>query len=155
MSHLNSYTIYLPGKGREQGADLSVEIIISCHAYSKRCLQGETSDLADHLGNPRVFCLSRHADSNLLPDLISGSIKTNSLTYPVKDRNENSNLTIFDLSGGKRYCVFYHFQPSSRSNVDVTMNVVSAYERKMVTQVKGNNISYFARKCMFKDKRVP
>lgn len=155
VSHLNSHTVYLLGKGREHGADLSVEIIVSCHAYSKRCLRGETSDLIDHLGNHRTFCLERHALSNLLPNLISDSFNANSLTYPVKDRNENSNLTIFDLSGGQRYCVFYHFQPSSRPNIDVTMNVVSAYERKTVNRTKGNNISYFARRCMFRDKRVP
>ena len=155
VSHLDSFVASLVGKGRSPGSDLNIEIVISCHTYTERCLNGESPNITDHRGNARRFCKIRHAHSNMLPSLIRDALLGDIITFPTQDYNAASNLSIFDLNGGMQYCVIYHFQPSSRPNTDVTMNVVSAYERQAVNRTKGNKISYFARQCMFQSKKVP
>lgn len=155
VSHLNAFGQNFIGKGRDAGTNLIIEVSISSHVYSKRCDDGLQGHLVDSRGNIRHFCTERHALSQNLPAYINSSIRLDSISSPSEDHNGASNLALFDLGGGHSYCVIYYFEPSPSNGIDLNLKVISAYAKPNFRSSRGNKMSYYARRSLFSNKRVP
>ena len=154
-SHLDGFTISLTGKGRDPGTDIIIEIAFSCHVYSERADSSDSSDFRDHFGNGRRFCNKRHSDSIMLPALMRQTIQDDLVCNIAKDHNQTANLAYFDLGRGDPYWVIFYLEPASVRPDVIRLNVISAYRAAQGRRSGGNKFSYFARQCVFKQKRVP
>lgn len=72
ISHLDEFVVVVPGKGKEK-ADLRVAVALGRHTISRSCAEGETPNMRDENGKPRIFCEDRYAFSLGLPMLARAS----------------------------------------------------------------------------------
>lgn len=155
VSHLNSFQTILAGKGREPNSDLCFEVEISCHVYTKRSTPLGATDITDHNGNPRKFCNNRYNLSLRLPQLVQQAIQEDTHSFKINDYNQISNLALFNLDSGFNYYVVYCFEPSKVEEYDIKMCILSAYSKTAPKKRKGNKLSYYARKSLFNNCRIP
>ena len=153
LSHLNAFDFLLDGKGPD-GEDLMVLVRFSNHTFTKRATHGGRRDVQDESGTWRTFCEERYETSKRLPILLRTIVKGDSYVATSKDFNKGSNLVYTTDEFGKRWAVYFCFTPMKDG---VALSVLSAYP--VVGDVKSNKkmnkISYFARKCLFNQTRVP
>ena len=157
VSHLDAFSVEMVGKGRYHGSPLAIDVLVSCHAYTTRCMAGQQGDLIDYRGNSRNFDLERYNLSLELPRVVTEALAKDAINFIIKDHNQVSNLVLVELENGLNYSVFFCFDPCLNSDNCVQMSVLSAYPMQPLdrTKHKGNRISYHARKSLFSGTRVP
>lgn len=71
-----------------------------------------------------------------------------------QDFNKGSNLILIEPVQGELWAVFFCFEPSLPG---VLLTVLSVYKKtgNLYAGKKFNRASYYARKCLFSNERVP
>jgi hypothetical protein len=153
LRHLDAFRSKIIGKGVD-GGELRIVVRFSTHIYSDRATHGQRRDLQDHSGTWRTFCRDRYDVSLLLPAVIADFIAQDGYTSVSHDFNKGSNLILIEPVNGESWAVFFCFEPSDPG---VLLTVLSAYPKtgNLYAQKKFNRASYYARKCLFSNKRVP
>lgn len=159
LSHLDSFDVAIPGKGRQQGSDLYVQVVFSCHVYTKLATRGSEHHVLDHHGTRRTFDNERYEKSKTLQCLIKDEVLRNSPTFPYKDSNGSENLLLLHDQGDRTWVIVYCLRPKTfeSSHVKgVRMEVLSFHPRQIDrSKISGHKFSFFARKCLFDGTRVP
>jgi hypothetical protein len=153
LCHLDATVHHMIGKGKD-GDDLRVTIRFSTHVFSDRATHGQRRDLQDHSGTWRTFCPDRYAVSFLLPQVMEDFVRKDRNAGISEDFNKGSNLILIETVKGESWAVFFCFEPSPPG---VWLTVLSAYEKtgNLYASKKFNRASYYARKCLFSNERVP
>lgn len=153
LRHLNATGHDMKGKGKD-GDDLRVVIRFSTHVFSDRATHGQRRDVQDHSGTWRTFCPDRYAVSLLLPQIIQEFVVEDLNAGISQDFNKGSNLILIEPVKGESWAVFFCFEPSPPG---VLLTVLSTYAKtgNMYASKKFNRASYYARKCLFSNERVP
>lgn len=152
MSHLNESEIAVPGKGREPGTDLRVLIKYSNHVATERALHGQPYHTVDHRGTKRAFDDDRYTMSLRLPALIGQGFPDKALCFVSRDFGGHENLIMIKLENRKTWSIVFCFQPLPEG---VVMEILSTHPRPMRGKPRRNHLTYFARKCLFSQTRVP
>lgn len=81
-------------------------------------------------------------------------VENDRYTSISQDFNKGSNLIVIEPVQGEDWAVFFCFEPSLHG---VVLIVLSIYEKtgNMYAKKKFNKASYYARKCLFSNERVP
>jgi len=153
LGHLDAFRVDIAGEHIE-GGDIRVVVRFSNHVYSERATHGKRRDLQDHSGTWRTFCPDRYAVSMQLPNIMREFIAQDSNTSVSKDFNKGSNLILIETVDGESWAVFFCFEPSP-PGVLLTIQTIYAKTGNMYAQKKFNRASYYARKCLFTNQRVP
>lgn len=153
LGHLDATSYDMIGKGKD-GDDLRVVIRFSTHVFSDRATHGQRRDLQDHSGTWRTFCPDRYAVSLLLPQIIRDFVVEDRNAGISQDFNKGSNLILIEPVKGESWAVFFCFEHSPPR---VLLTVLSVYAKtgNMYASKKFNRASYYARKCLFSNERVP
>lgn len=153
LSHLTAFGAAIPGKGNPKGSDLGVVVVFSNHVFTVRTEHGQPHHLLDHNGSKRSFDPERYEMSKKLSQLLGTAIETNQPAYVSRSFAGVDNLIVLRVDGGRTWSIVFCFEPI---NGGVRMEVLSAHP-KVVDQAKisRKSISYFARKCIFQNKRIP
>ena len=155
LSHLNCFGVLLPNSSGPTYDDLRIEVVISCHVYTVRSPHQHIVEVKDHRGNNRLFDRTRYELSLQLPKLIRDVVLNNGTVYQIRDRNQVSNLALFQLQKGDFYRVLHFFEPhTDKTQFDLQLNVISAYISDK-PNLKGNALKFYARKCYFENSRIP
>ena len=152
MSHLDTFGLTVPGKGREPGSDLQVLVRFSNHVVTERARRGQAHNTVDHHGKKRIFDPARYDMSLHLADIIRQGFVRNALCFVSKDFSGHQNLIMTKRGGGKTWSIVFCFQPLKYS---VMMEVLSMHPKSENSKSKRNQIIYFARTCLFQQKRIP
>ena len=128
LSHLDPFSHSVVGSDREY----AIEVRFSCHCFTEEVTQNHTPDLHyTHRGERRAFCTIRHQLSIQLPQLIT-TLKTQSV-YNNRGGNfffwRNQTVT----GQGEPYLIFFDATRSTRSGIDVIMNINSAHLKPGMT----------------------
>lgn len=154
LSHLDAFSTAIPGKGIAGSLDLHVLVCFSNHVFTKRTAHGENQDQLDHLGTKRSFDVERYQLSRALPELLRQKIAANSLTYVSKSFGGASNLIFIEAEDSRVWTIVYSLLPHGSSHV--ILEVLSSHPRRMQQhKISRKPISYFARMCVFKGRRIP
>lgn len=153
LGHLDATHHEMIGKGKNKD-DLRIIIRFSTHVFSVRATHGRRRDVQDHSGTWRTFCPDRYTVSLLLPEIIQKLVLEDRNAGISQDFNKGSNLILIEPVEGVSWGVFFCFEPSLP---EVLLTVLSAYPKtgNMYACKKFNRASYYARKCLFSNKRVP
>lgn len=153
LQHLNAFGSTIPNRGIDDG-DLRIVVRFSTHVYTDRATHGRRRDLQDQSGTWRTFCPDRYAVSHLLPMIMRDFITQNRNAGVSDDFNKGSNLILVEALNSESWAIFFCFEPSPPG---VLLSVLSAYPKtgNMFSQKKFNQASYYARKCLFTNERVP
>lgn len=159
LTHLTAFAVTISGKGIEKGTDLGVVVVFSCHVFTERAKHGTPHHVIDHYDARRSFDPVRYAMSQNLPQRIRTQIMRDALTFVSKSYSGNDNLILIEDEEGVTWTVVFCFQPLTDTETDykgVRMEILSAHP-KPVDQKKiyRKNISYFARKAIFDETRIP
>ncbi len=153
FAHLDSFVATLPEKG-VNNADLIFEVVFSNHVYTERAYFGEPHDVLDHHGSKRRFDVDRYEMSKTLRTALTAKIAANELTHVSKRYSQIDNLILIETSDGDTWAIVYCLQP--RDDISVRMEILSCHSKLVDTSsVARRNLSYFARMCLFGQKRVP
>lgn len=153
LGHLDATGHDMIGRGKD-GDDLRVVIRFSTHVFSDRATHGQRRDVQDHSGTWRTFCPNRYAVSLLLPRIIRDFVVEDRNAGISQDFNKGSNLILIEPVEGESWAVFFCFEPSP-SGVLLTVLSIYAKTGNMYASKKFNRASYYARKCLFSNERVP
>lgn len=153
LGHLDTFKYDMASKGKD-GDDLCVTVQFSTHVYTVRATHGQRRDLQDHSGTWRTFCKDRYAVSLGLPEIMKDFVAQDSNTSVSQDFNKGSNLILIESVNFDSWAVFFCFEPSPPG---VLLTVLSLYKKtgNMYAIKKFNRASYYARKCLFNNERVP
>lgn len=153
LSHLDAFKTSMKNMGIE-GADLIISVVFSTHAFTERATHGRPRNIQDQSGTWRTFCPDRYEFSLLLPAVMKDFIEQNKNASISQDYNKGSNLLIVETVDGKSWAVFFCFEPALAG---LQLSVLSVYAKtgNMHRKSKFNKASYYARQCLFLDKRVP
>lgn len=153
LSHLNAFKVDISGKGVD-GGDIPIVVKFSTHVFTDRATHGRRRDIQDQSGTWRTFCPDRYAVSLMLPAVISDFIDQDGKAAISQDYNKGSNLLLVETVDGESWAVFFCFEPSPPG---LLLTILSVYAKtgNMHRHSKFNNASYYARKCLFSNKRVP
>ena len=153
LSHLGAFGLRIPQKGIS-GGDIHVEVRFSTHVYTERATHGLRRDIQDQSGTWRTFCPDRYAVSQQLPSIVSDFILEDRKATVSKDFNKGSNLLIVEAIDRTLWAMFFCFEPRASG---LLLSILSLYAKtgNMHGHAKYNNASYYARKCLFSNKRVP
>ncbi|WP_386172221.1 hypothetical protein [Sulfitobacter sp. R86518] len=153
LGHLDAKGYDMVGKSKD-GCDLRVVLRFSTHVFSDRATHGQRRDLQDHSGTWRTFCPDRYAVSLLLPQVMKNFVVADGHAGISQDFNKGSNLILIEPVEGESWAVFFCFEPSPPG---VLLTVLSVYAKtgNMYASKKFNRASYYARKCLFSNERVP
>ena len=152
MSHLDAFAIVVPGKGRAPGTHLNILVKFSNHVTTERALHGQPHDTVDHRGTRRAFDPKRYAMSLRLPDIISQGFADDALCFVSKDFSGHENLMMIEFENGDTWSSVFRFQPLPDG---VLMEILSTHPKPMRGKPKRDHLTYFARKCLFAQQRVP
>lgn len=153
LGHLDATGHDMIGRGKD-GKDLRVVIRFSAHVFSDRATYGQRRDLQDHNGTWRTFCPARYAVSLFLPQIIKEFVVEDCHVGISQDFNKGSNLILIEPIKGESWAVFFCFEPNPPG---VFLTVLSVYAKtgNLYSSKKFNRASYYARKCLFANERVP
>ena len=62
------------------------------------------------------------------------------------------NLVMIELENGDTWSIVFCFQPRKEGDV---MEILSTHRKPVRGKPKRNRLMYFARKCLFRQERVP
>lgn len=159
LAHLEAFAISIAGKGKEPGTDLGIVVVFSCHVYTERAKHAEEHHMVDHHGKKRCFDRERYEMSHSLPARIRAQIAADALTFISRSFGGNDNLILIEDDEGQTWTIVFCLEPildSEAGHSGVRMEILSCHAKE-VDQKKINrrNISYFARKCIFDERRIP
>ena len=152
MSHLDTFDLVVPGKGREPGSDLQVLVKFSNHVATERARHGQAHNTLDHHGKKRAFDPARYSVSLHLAGIIKQGFVDNVLCFVSKDFSGHENLIMIELENNENWSIVFCFQPLKDG---VMMEILSMHPKSANSKSKRNQIIYFARKCLFQQERVP
>jgi hypothetical protein len=153
LSHLSAFSTYLVNKGRVAGTDLTVEIRFSNHAVTRRAKHGESPHVLDHFGTGRVFDSERFDLSLQLRAILEQIVLADALSYETQSYGGTKNLISLRASDGRQWAIVFCFVPAADG---VRMDILSVHEKIVQQrQISRKNLSYFARRCLFENRRVP
>lgn len=152
LAHLNAFAVGVPGKGREPGTDLQVLIKFSNHVVTERALHGQTHHTVDHRGTKRAFDPDRYVMSLRLPAILTQGFTDDALCFVSKDFGGHENLMMIELENGDTWSIVFCFQPLPEG---VVMEILSTHPKPVRGKPKRDHLTYFARKCLFAQERVP
>ncbi len=152
LSHLDTFGLAMKGKGYEPGTDLAVLVKFSNHVFTKRTKYGDPYDVLDHHGTKRSFDPARYDMSKRLPGIIRQALTEDAWSFVSKSFGGSENLMLVELESDQIWSVVFCFQPLAKG---VVMEILSTHPRMVSGNKKRNRLSYFARKCMFGQHRVP
>ena len=154
LSHLSSFTVVVPGKGKTTGADLTIEVFISNHVVTERSGHGDPRHVQDHHGTWRKFDRERYDMSLTLQRRLKDHIVSNTPTHVSKSYGGRKNLVVVE-AGKTKWTVIFCFKPSPRSD-QVEMHVLSAHSKEIHERnIKREHLLVFARRCLYSGNRVP
>ncbi len=157
LGHLNHQHLVLPQAGKN-GADISIRVTFRSHVFSKSCVPPTGHDFLDENGQKRLFCNERYELSHLLPDFITQMVLENHNTWESRDRNRVNNLAIFhpNPETTQKYMLVYALIPSLAKNLDVELEVKSAYPCHNIPRIQRKfGVKQLIKTCYFQQKRVP
>lgn len=152
MNHLDAFAVAVPGKGRKPGTDLQVLIKFSNHVATERAMHGQPHHTVDHRGTKRAFDADRYAMSLRLPAILSQGFTDDALCFLSKDFGGHENLMMIELENGETWSIVFCFQPLPDG---VVMEILSTHPKPVRGKPKRDHLTYFARKCLFVQERVP
>ena len=152
MSHLDAFAIVVTGKGRDPGSHLNILVKFSNHVYSERALHGQLHHMLDHNGTKRAFDTGRYDMSLRLPNIISQGFADDALCFVSKDFGGHENLMLVELENGQTWSIVFCFEPLQDG---VVMEILSTHPKPTRGKPKRGHLTYFARKCLFSQERVP
>ena len=155
MGHLSALTVDLVNKGRLAGTDLPIEIRFSNHVATRRAKHGEMAHVHDHHGTARIFDAARYALSLQLPRILPAMLQQDALCFETQSYGGTKNLISLRTDNSAEWAIVFCFHPKS-DRMSLQMDILSAHE-KMINQrqISRKTISYFARKCLFEQRRIP
>jgi len=152
MTHLDAFAVVITDKGRDPGTHLNVLVKFSNHVTTERALHGHVHHAVDHHGTRRSFDPDRYDMSMRLPEIISQGFADDALCFVSKDFGGHENLMMVELENGETWSIVFCFQPLKDG---VVMEIVSMHPKPMRGKPKRDHLTYFARKCLFSQTRVP
>lgn len=154
LSHLEAFVAAIPGKGVNT-VDLAILVVFSNHVFTERTKHGDPYDIVDQNDVRRTFDLQRYMMSKGLGAAIRQKIQANDLTYVSKSFGGAENLVLLEDDKGQTWTIVYCLYPHSEI-AEVRMEVLSCHP-KVVHQreISRRHLSYYARKCIFKETRMP
>lgn len=153
LTHLDTFAVAMNGKGREDGAALNILIKFSNHVCTDRSKHGDPSHVLDHYGTKRFFDDQRYQMSLRLPTSIRSALTNDNLCFISKSYGGIENLMLIELENGDTWSVVFCFQPLPEG---VVMEILSTHPRVIREEQKSRKpLSFFARKCLFQQDRVP
>jgi hypothetical protein len=155
LTHLTSFGAAIPGKGIAENTDLAIAIVFSNHVFTERTKHGKPHDILDQYGTRRTFDRTRYEMSKALGQALKDIIETNALTYVSRSFGGVDNLVFLRTEDGRIWTIVYCLQPVIGGQT-VRMEVLSAHPKVIdQTKISRRNISYYARKCLFENSRIP
>lgn len=155
LAHLSAFSATIPGKGIEDGTDLTVVVVFSNHVYTERTKHRELHDAVDHHGTKRTFDADRYEMSKTLVGAIKESISGNSLTHVSKSYGGMDNLVFVETADGRTWAAVYCLVPLD-DGCSVRMEVLSCHPKVIDEKsISRRNLSYFARMCLYRKVRIP
>lgn len=133
LSHLNDMLVRV--KSRSGGAKVfRARVTFGCHSFTKDTSPND--DPAHHYqdgGTVRCFCPVRHGHSVMLPGLFRDRAEGGGDTY----FGSNNNMLVLDNGHGPEgpYIAAYGIKRSNRPDVDVIIQVRSAYMKPNLAKV--------------------
>ena len=122
LAHLDPFQLCLPVDSR----DIVVEIAFSCHCFTEKWQVHHAPDLVYiHAGEQRAFNIERHRLSIGLPDIFRTLGTRSVYRSDGRDFFVLKDIPLENLKGP--YLVFFDAFPSKKSEVNVRLNVTSAY----------------------------
>ena len=152
LSHLTALSVEVPGKGREPGTDLQVLVKFSNHVFTERTLHGRSHDTRDHRGTKRTFDPDRYNMSLRLPGIIAQGLVDGALCFVSIDFGGHENPVTIALEYGDTWSIAFCFRPLMEG---VVMEILSMHPKPTRRMPNRNHLTYFARKCLFQQERVP
>ncbi len=153
LTHLEQFYDVMPNKGKG-GQDLRITVRFSSHVYTERATHGKRRDIQDHRNSWRTFSHNRYLVSLKLPDMITTAIADDKHVTISRDYNQDANLMFLDPVEGRKWAVVFCFE---FHNSEIFLSILSLHNRNKNQSVKTkwNKISYFARKCLYDQTRIP
>ncbi len=152
MSHLDAFAVVVTGKGRDPNTHLNALVKFSNHVFTERALHDQRHHTFDHNGTRRAFDQPRYEMSLRLRDIISQAFADDALCLISKDFGGHENLMMIELENGETWSIVFCFQPLKEG---VVMEILSTHPKPAHGKPKRDHLTYFARKCLFRQERVP
>lgn len=87
-----------------------------------------------------------------LPDVVKQAFLDDALCFVSKDFRGHENLMLIELENDETWSLVFCFEPLPDG---VVMEILSTHPKPVRGRPKCDHLTYFARRCLFHQNRVP